>query len=187
MLCSICIAFADDITTSPHSLKLCTTVNFTRYYFCTDAGTLYAPHMLCTLLGHMEANQDCGACCGELRKGYANGNRPDCYRSTILSQRWAYIRFTALSPKCVVFTPMSFFSSVAGHQRIMHYRDQMDPEEAMEGARESWDLWALRSIQVSTQAVGSGLTDHAMLPCEFTYACTRVTSRYVQFLFFIGC
>ena len=29
----------------------------------------------------------------------------------------------------------------------MHYQDQMDPEEAMEGSRETWDLWALRSIQ----------------------------------------
>ena len=48
-------------------IQLCTKVNFTRYYFCTDAGTLYAPHMLCTLLGHMEANADCGACCGALR------------------------------------------------------------------------------------------------------------------------
>lgn len=46
-------------------LQMCTRVNYTRYYFCTDAGTLYAPHMLCTLLVHMEKNPDCGACCGE--------------------------------------------------------------------------------------------------------------------------
>ena len=77
--------------------QLCSRVNFTRYYFCTDAGTLYSPHTLCTLLGHMEANPDCGACCG--------------------------------------------------HQHIMHYRDQQDPDQTMEGARESWGLWALRSLQ----------------------------------------
>lgn len=35
----------------------------------------------------------------------------------------------------------------AGHQRIMNSVDQMDPEESIKGGRESWPLWALRSIQ----------------------------------------
>lgn len=98
-------------------------MNFTRYYFCTDAGTLYAPHMLCTLLGHMESNPDCGACCGE--------TGAPSWKMRVSSCAWNELR------------------ALAGHQRIMHYRDQMDPEESMEGAREKWSLWTLRSIQVS--------------------------------------
>ena len=31
----------------------------------------------------------------------------------------------------------------------MHYKDQMDPEQAVEGGREDWRTWWLRSIQVS--------------------------------------
>lgn len=44
-------------------------------------------------------------------------------------------------------TAASISALVVGHQRIMHSSDQMDPVESVKGERESWGLWALRSIQ----------------------------------------
>lgn len=44
-----------------------TRICFTRYYLCTAIGTLFEPHALCSMLGHMLRQPKCSVCCGQHR------------------------------------------------------------------------------------------------------------------------